>query len=205
MLSSCQPLEIPGNVIQSCSLKNHSARNSPGQQRQLDRFVVRRSRQSTQNTNNKYANRPAPTSYPLIPFYLLPTSLFYHPPLFYIFAIHRSKSLRSLSPCACAWFSSTPRLPVASYKNSFSMTEWRIRLEGSGQSSGTPFKDVCPRSALLLPLYLCPLCGKVKHRTVFPPPQSYYISSEMMRNPLMLRMESDTVFIGFFYILLSVR
>lgn len=33
--SSCQPLEIPGNVIQSCSLKNHSARNSPGQQRRL--------------------------------------------------------------------------------------------------------------------------------------------------------------------------
>lgn len=36
LLSSCQPLEIPGNVIQSCSLKNHSARNSPGQQRQGD-------------------------------------------------------------------------------------------------------------------------------------------------------------------------
>lgn len=42
---------------------------------------------------------------------------------------------------------STPRLPVASYKNSFSMTEWRIRLEGNDQSSGTPFKDT------LLPLH----------------------------------------------------
>lgn len=37
LLSSCQPLEIPGNVIQSSSLKkNHSARNSPGQQIELD-------------------------------------------------------------------------------------------------------------------------------------------------------------------------
>lgn len=85
------------------------------------------------------------------------------------------------------------------------MTEWRIRLEGSGQSSGTPFKDVCPRSALLLPLYLCPLCGKEKHRTLFPLPQSYYISSEIIRNPLMLHTESDTVFIGFFDLSLSVK
>lgn len=35
--SPCQPLEIPGNVIQCCALKNHSARNSPGQQRQPER------------------------------------------------------------------------------------------------------------------------------------------------------------------------
>lgn len=47
---------------------------------------------------------------------------------------------------------------MASYKNSFSMTEWRIRLEGSGQSSGTPFKRRLLRSIRLLPLYLCPLC-----------------------------------------------
>lgn len=90
----------------------------------------------------------------------------HHPgPMCYIFVIHGSQSLRCLSPvCAiCARFLSTPRLPVASYKNSFSMTEWRIRLEGSGQSSGTPFKDICPRSVLLLPLYLWPpLCGKKK-------------------------------------------
>lgn len=57
---------------------------------------------------------------------------------------------------------STPRLPVASYKNSFSMTEWRIRLEGNDQSSGTPFKD----TLLPLPLSVCPLWGV--HWAVFP-------------------------------------
>lgn len=78
----------------------------------------------------------------------------------YIFVIHRSQSLCLLSTVCpvCAWFLSTPRLPVASYKNSFSMTEWRIRLEGSGQSSGTPFKDVC--SALFhFCRFICALCG----------------------------------------------
>lgn len=39
---------------------------------------------------------------------------------------------------------------MASYKNSFSMTEWRIRLEGSGQSSGTPFEKRLLWSVLLL-------------------------------------------------------
>lgn len=34
--------------------------------------------------------------------------------------------------CMCVPLSA-PRLPVASYKNSFSMTEWRIRLEGNDQ------------------------------------------------------------------------
>lgn len=62
---------------------------------------------------------------------------------------------------------STPRLPVASYKNSFSMTEWRIRLEGNDQSSGTPFKD----TLLPLPLDVCPLCGV--HWAVFPLPRSH--------------------------------
>lgn len=47
----------------------------------------------------------------------------------------------------CVCFMSTPRLPVASYKNNFSMTEWRIRVGGSGQSSGTPLKDVLLLSA----------------------------------------------------------
>lgn len=42
------------------------------------------------------------------------------------------------------------------------MTEWRIRLEGSGQSSGTPFQKGLLRSVPLLPLYLFPSCGKKK-------------------------------------------
>lgn len=36
------------------------------------------------------------------------------------------------------------------------MTEWRIRLEGSGQSSGTPFKDVCP--------FICAPCVEKKKK-----------------------------------------
>lgn len=78
---------------------------------------------------------------------------YHHRPSCYIFVIHGSQSLRFLRPvCAiCAWFSSTPRLPVAPYKNSFSVTEWRIRLGGNGQSSGTPLKNVCPA-----PFYFCP-------------------------------------------------
>lgn len=51
LLSSCQPLEIPGNVIQSCSLKNHSARNSPGQQTQ--HFVVSVQKKGNNNNNTK--------------------------------------------------------------------------------------------------------------------------------------------------------
>lgn len=66
-------------------------------------------------------------------------------------------------PCVtCAWFSSTPRLPVASYKNSFSMTEWRIRLEGSGQSSGTPFEKCLLWSLLVLCFIYFPRVEKKK-------------------------------------------
>lgn len=76
-----------------------------------------------------------------------------HSPSCYISVTQGSQSSCFLSPvCAiCAWFSSTPRLPVAPYKNSYSVTEWRIRLGGNGQSSGTPLKNVCPA-----PFYFCP-------------------------------------------------
>lgn len=75
----------------------------------------------------------------------------------------KGHSLRAFSAlCAiCAWFSSTPRLPVAPYKNSFSVTEWRIRLGGNGQSSGTPLKNVCP--ALF---YFCPFISAPVETTV---------------------------------------
>lgn len=146
VLSSCQPLEIPGNVIQSCSPKNHSARNSPGQQTQQHVVSGWKNRQTKQHahtlTHRRY-NRDTThvlcrcTSWITFrPFQWLATSCSRSP---------------CFSPCVtCAWFSSTPRLPVASYKNSFSMTEWRIRLEGSGQSSGTPFEKRLLRSVLLL-------------------------------------------------------
>lgn len=61
--------------------------------------------------------------------------------------IHHSQVTQSLGPFGLVYIMrllSTRRLPVASYKNNFSMTEWRIRLGGSGQSSGTPFTDLCP-------------------------------------------------------------
>lgn len=174
LLSSCQPLEIPGNVIQACSLKNHSARNSPGQQRQLDSLWWEENIKACKKTNNKYHNRPPPSLCPLILHtaflslldYLYPTStsvwkreLSSQSDMLHL--CHSRVTLIALSqPCVrctvCAWFSSTPRLPVASYKNSFSMTEWRIRLEGSGQSSGTPFKDVCP--------FICAPCVEKKKK-----------------------------------------
>lgn len=139
VLSSCQPLEIPGNVIQSCSLKNHSARNPPGQQTQ--QCVVSGWKNKQQQQQKDQQKQTSVTVHSSV-----------SPP-----AAHVPRAF----PCAtCAWFSSTPRLPVASYKNSFSMTEWRIRLEGSGLSSGTPFEKCWLRSVLLLPLYLFPSRGK---------------------------------------------
>lgn len=130
--------------------------------------------ESLQRRNNKYHHRP-----PLYPsifniaMQLYPTSLnlceranYRHSPSCSISAICRSRSVCFLSPvCAiCAWFSSTPRLPVASYKNSFSMTEWRIRLEGSGQSSGTPFKNVCPALIYFCSFISAPCVKKKKKK-----------------------------------------
>lgn len=51
LCSSCQPLEIPGNVIQPCYLKNHSARNSPGQQRHVLVTDVKDTQDNTSNTS----------------------------------------------------------------------------------------------------------------------------------------------------------
>lgn len=164
--------------------------------------------ESLQRRNNKYHHRP-----PLYPsifniaMQLYPTSLnlceranYRHSPSCSISAICRSRSVCFLSPvCAiCAWFSSTPRLPVASYKNSFSMTEWRIRLEGSGQSSGTPFKNVCPALIYFCSFISAPCVKKKKYWTMFPLLLSHCWSfSEIIRN-----FNTDSVFLGYWLLLL---
>lgn len=136
VVSSCQPVEIPGNVIQYCSLKNHSARNSPGQQRQID---------AKQNMQD---HRPPHGQVTFI------LSL-------NISATALSRMFNMLQRCSSdpehTWLLSTNRLPVASNKNNFSMTEWRIRLVGNGQLSGTPFRDIC--SFLFCSLLSVRFCG----------------------------------------------
>lgn len=122
-------------MIQSCSLKNHSARNSPGRQRQPRLLVVKK--EGFRQTAGLHAALLSPHG-----------------------ILTSERSLCCLSPLQHARFLSTPRLPVASYKNSFSMTEWRIRLEGSGRSSGTPFKDVCPALFCSAPLSVPPCVEK---------------------------------------------
>lgn len=136
LLSSCQPLEIPGNVIQSCSLKNHSARNSPGQQRQQDSLWWEDNFKACANTNNQCHSRPLASPPPLmlnVATMLLPCDLCTHiytcmgkTQLSQLVWCVTSMSFTGHSHCSCmcvGWFSSTPRLHVASYKNSISMTE----------------------------------------------------------------------------------
>lgn len=98
------------------------------------------------------------------------------------------------------WFSTTPRLHVASYKkNSFSMTEWRIGLEGSGQSSGTPLKDVCPALLCSCP-FICAPCveKKVVRRALGRVSSAAKLLLNLLRNCqeffYVAVTESDTVF-----------
>lgn len=108
--------------------------------------------------------------------YFYPSSL---PPCDVLHRCHSQVVVIALSqPCVCCMCMVlvNPRLPVASYKNSFSMTEWRNRLEGSDQSSGTPFKDFCPAMFYFYPSICAPCVGKKKaaeHWAVFPLLLSY--------------------------------
>lgn len=55
LLSSCQPLEIPGNVIQSSSLKKSLCQEFPWPTDRAGRSVVERRLQSM--CSNKYHNK----------------------------------------------------------------------------------------------------------------------------------------------------
>lgn len=223
-------------MIQSCSLKNHSARNSPGQQRQLDSLRWEGDFKACTNTNSKYHSRPPASLSPLLlnappPTRLslaasIPCDRVNHQSMSDVLQLcHSQVTVTVLSePCVCVctvhlWFLTTPRLHVASYKkkkrkkNSFSMTKWRIRLEGSGQSSGTPLKDVCP-ALLCSCLFICAPCmgkKKVVWRALGRVSSAAKLQLNLLRNCQdfvffnVVVTESDTVFMRYCFLLLPVK
>lgn len=120
--SSCQPLEIPGNVIQSCSLKNHSARNSPGQQRRLGESK----RSSSERANIWIIITKIELLCHLYPWCIVsPVALSRKSSLLYVsvkYEVRRLECLYVLCIHTCS-----RQVPLISYKNNLSMTEWRVR------------------------------------------------------------------------------